>query len=37
MTPLADISVQDAKGQPVALASLWRDKPAVLAFVRHFG
>ena len=37
MTPLADISVQDAKGQPVPLASLWRDKPAVLAFVRHFG
>jgi hypothetical protein len=37
MTPLADISVQDGKGQPVALASLWRDKPAVLVFVRHFG
>lgn len=37
MTPLADISVQDATGQPVPLVSLWRDKPAVLAFVRHFG
>ncbi len=37
MTPLANISVLDAKGESVPLASLWKDKPAVLAFVRHFG
>jgi hypothetical protein len=34
---LGELSVQDSRGEPVALASLWRDKPAVLAFVRHFG
>jgi hypothetical protein len=34
---LAGLSVLDGKGEQVALASLWRDKPAVLAFVRHFG
>jgi hypothetical protein len=34
---LADLKVQDAKGEPVVLGTLWRDKPAVLAFVRHFG
>lgn len=34
---LADMKVQDAKGESVALGTLWRDKPAVLAFVRHFG
>jgi hypothetical protein len=36
-TPLATISVLDAKGADVALSTLWRDRPAVLAFVRHFG
>ncbi len=34
---LDSLSVQDEQGQPVELATLWRDKPAVLAFVRHFG
>jgi hypothetical protein len=34
---LATISVQDVHGQPVPLGSLWRDRTAVLVFVRHFG
>ena len=34
---LAKLSVLDARGEPVALGTLWRDRPAVLAFVRHFG
>lgn len=34
---LATLSVLDARGEPVALASLWSERPAVLVFVRHFG
>jgi hypothetical protein len=34
---IADLPVLDQQGEKVALGSLWKDKPAVLAFVRHFG
>jgi len=34
---LAEMSVLDAHGDKVTLGTLWKDKPAVLAFVRHFG
>jgi hypothetical protein len=34
---LAKLTVQDEQGQPIELGTLWRDKPVVLAFVRHFG
>jgi hypothetical protein len=34
---LATMTVLDAHGQPVVLGTLWRDRVAVLAFVRHFG
>ena len=34
---LAKMTVQDEHGQPVELGTLWRDRTAVLAFVRHFG
>jgi hypothetical protein len=34
---LDDITVQDSDGQPVRLGELWRDRPAVLVFLRHFG
>lgn len=27
----------DGDGQPVTLGDLWRDRPVVLVFVRHFG
>jgi hypothetical protein len=31
------MTVLDELGKPVQLDSLWRDRPAVLVFVRHFG
>ena len=34
---LAKLTVLDTEGKPVELGTLWRDKPAVLVFVRHFG
>jgi hypothetical protein len=34
---LAGMTVQDEHGNPVQLGTLWKDKPAVLVFVRHFG
>ena len=35
--PISELSVFDEDGEEVALADLWREKAAVLAFVRHFG
>jgi cytochrome oxidase Cu insertion factor (SCO1/SenC/PrrC family) len=35
--PISDFEVIDPQGKPVVLAKLWRDQPAVLGFVRHFG
>ena len=34
---LAPMTVLDEQGGKVPLGTLWRDKTAVLAFVRHFG
>ena len=34
---LAAMTVLDENKNKVELGSLWRDKPAVLVFVRHFG
>jgi hypothetical protein len=34
---LAALTVLDERGQPVLLGTLWRDTPAVLVLVRHFG
>jgi hypothetical protein len=34
---LAAMTVLDEHKQVITLGSLWRDKPAVLVFVRHFG
>jgi hypothetical protein len=31
-----DMPVYDPAGQAVSLASLWRTRPAVLSFLRHF-
>jgi hypothetical protein len=28
---------RDGPGGPVALGSLWRERPVVLVFIRHFG
>ena len=34
---LAAMTVLDEQGRPIVLGTLWRDKTAVLVFVRHFG
>lgn len=34
---LAKLRVQDAGGADVEVGSLWRDRAAVIVFVRHFG
>ena len=33
----AVLVVRHARGTPVALGTLWRDRPAVLVLVRDFG
>lgn len=34
---LGDVLVKDADGRDVRLGDVWRDKPAVVVFVRHYG
>jgi hypothetical protein len=34
---LAEMTVLDADATAVRLGALWRDRPAILVFVRHFG
>jgi negative regulator of genetic competence, sporulation and motility len=34
---LAEVVVRDIEDREVKLADLWRDRPAVLVFLRHFG
>ena len=34
---LAKLTVLDEHGKTIELGTLWRDKPAILVFVRHFG
>ena len=34
---LAKLTVLDDTGKAVELGTLWKDKTAILAFVRHFG
>jgi hypothetical protein len=34
---LADIVLPDHDGNDVRLGDLWRDGPAVLVFLRHYG
>jgi hypothetical protein len=36
-TTLESVTVLDLDGRTVPLASLWADRPVVLAFIRHFG
>lgn len=35
--PFGALTVLEEHGGEVRLDTLWRDRPAVLAFVRHFG
>src|SRR6185437_12713162 len=32
-----DVVLEDHEGRPVRLGDLWRERPAVLAFIRHYG
>ena len=34
---LGELTVLDGQGRPVELSSLWKNRTAVLVFVRHFG
>jgi hypothetical protein len=34
---LAAMTVLDAAREAIVLGTLWRDRPAVLVFLRHFG
>jgi peroxiredoxin len=34
---LADLTLEDHEGNPVRLGDYWRDRPAVLVFLRHYG
>ena len=34
---LADITLEDHEGKPVRLGDLWRDRPAALVWLRHYG
>jgi peroxiredoxin len=35
--PAPDLPVQNADGETLQLSSLWKERPLVLAFTRHFG
>src|SRR3954453_19939013 len=34
---LEDVVLQDHEGNPVRLGDVWQDRPAVIAFLRHYG
>ena len=34
---LEDIVLKDQNGADVRLGDMWRDRPAVLVFLRHYG
>lgn len=36
-TRLSEIELADWQGQRLRLGSLWRERPVVLVFIRHFG
>lgn len=35
--PLEDLTALDLDGTPVRLGDLWKKKPVVFVFLRHFG
>ena len=37
MKEIENTEVLDERGGKVRIGELWRDEPAVLVFVRHFG
>ncbi len=36
-TRLSGLELTDWQGQPCRLGTLWKHRPVVLAFIRHFG
>jgi hypothetical protein len=34
---LSGLRLAQAEGEPIALGSLWRERPVALFWVRHFG
>jgi cytochrome oxidase Cu insertion factor (SCO1/SenC/PrrC family) len=36
-TKLSGIELDDWSGEPVRLETLWKERPVVLVFIRHFG
>ena len=34
---LAELTLRDAEDRPVRLSDLWKDGPAVVVFIRHYG
>lgn len=34
---LSNIELSDWQGVPVRLGDLWKERPVVLVFIRHFG
>jgi hypothetical protein len=34
---LGDVVVKDREGRDVRLGDVWREQPAVVVFVRHYG
>jgi len=34
---LGEIELLDLEGKPTRLGDYWRDRPAVLVFLRHYG
>ena len=36
-TRLSTLELSDWKGEPRRLGTLWRERPVVLVFIRHFG
>ncbi len=37
LTELTDLTLLDADGADVPIASLWQDERGVFVFIRHFG
>jgi hypothetical protein len=37
LSALSDVSLPDSEGNRRRLGDFWADRPAVLAFLRHFG
>jgi hypothetical protein len=34
---LADLSVLDPQSKPIRFGDLWKERPAIIVFLRHFG